>query len=633
MSKFLIIAMAASLFVGTSAQAAWSAPVQSKVTMSQEKADSLREMAEELWQKEEFKSAKSAYETLLSDADCGKDSGWLEMRLGNCLTRLTKYSQADPLFKKALARAESDRDVELQIACLVGLSACQYYRDNYSEAEKYARRALQICPAKPKGDYSQAQMELFVGETLYKQLRYDQAISFYEQSIQHCKDDVRTERDALSGAIASYERMKRHDKATKYCEQLAAIDRKLYGDQSLDYAWTLERLSLCYNAVGNAKGEPLYEKAIWIYRKSNADRLLKEFGLDDSAPMPTSQDEFLRRKDRKARILRLVYGGGYRGFSDEDAFLEAIPLSTSLDRISSGAWTTERRKVEAPGYVWLDPGVEPKAVLICVHGLGLEHKSFDSFARRIAPEGFITVAFDVRGFGSYLTDKGRERLDMDGCIDDLKTVAKVLRRDNPNLPLFVLGESMGGAIALRLTAEAPDLIDGLVCSVPSGSRYKSRRTALNVALRYIGNKNKPFNVGAGVVKQATNQKSVRDEWTNDPMGRLKLSPSELVQFQRFMDANAKYAKRIKVTPVMIFQGDDDKLVKEKGTYDLFEALPSQDKAMVIVGSTEHLIFEAGQFRDGLAMGVVGWLESHVPVCQIAPGQTTAVRPVDATAAR
>jgi alpha-beta hydrolase superfamily lysophospholipase len=268
----------------------------------------------------------------------------------------------------------------------------------------------------------------------------------------------------------------------------------------------------------------------------------------------------------------------------------------------------------------LDPSGDFKAMVICVHGLGLEHKSFASFAERIAPEGFVTVAFDVRGFGSYAQTKGKEHIDMDGCISDLRTVVSLLRRDNPNMPLFLLGESMGGAIALRLTAEAPNLIDGLICSVPSGSRYKAKRTAFKVALLYLSNRNKPYNVGEGVVKQATAQQSVREEWTTDPAARLKLSPRELLQFQRFMDQNPKYAKLIKVTPTVILQGDDDRLVKKKGNFDLFEALPCDDKAMILVGHTEHLIFEAGQFRDGLAMGVVGWMQSHMPVCQIAPGK-------------
>ena len=32
--------------------------------------------------------------------------------------------------------------------------------------------------------------------------------------------------------------------------------------------------------------------------------------------------------------------------------------------------------------------------------------------------------------------------------------------------------------------------------------------------------------------------------------------------------------------------------------------------MVVVGGTEHLIFESGQFKNGITLGVVGWMFAH-----------------------
>jgi esterase/lipase len=139
-----------------------------------------------------------------------------------------------------------------------------------------------------------------------------------------------------------------------------------------------------------------------------------------------------------------------------------------------------------------------------------------------------------------------------------------------------------------------------------------------VAIHYLHDRNKPFNMGEQVVKQATDKESVREKWMNDPLAKLKLTPRELLTFQRFMDRNPFYARQIKSTPVLVFQGDDDRLVKKKGTYSLFESLASNDKAMVLVGHTEHLIFEAGQFRDGITMGVIGWMAAHMSAPKTLP---------------
>ena len=71
----------------------------------------------------------------------------------------------------------------------------------------------------------------------------------------------------------------------------------------------------------------------------------------------------------------------------------------------------------------------------------------------------------------------------------------------------------------------------------------------------------------------------------------------------------RFAPDIKTMPVLMFQGNDDKLVKRDATLDLFQNLGAQDKIMVLVGNSEHLIFEAPQFKEGISYGIIGWLNA------------------------
>ncbi|MBS1957737.1 MAG: alpha/beta fold hydrolase, partial [Cyanobacteria bacterium SZAS-4] len=270
-------------------------------------------------------------------------------------------------------------------------------------------------------------------------------------------------------------------------------------------------------------------------------------------------------------------------------------------------WRRQFKQTDAPGYVWVDPDVPTRFVLVCVHGLGLHHKSYESFAKRVAKEGVITVAFDVRGFGTFVDASGLEKVSMHECVQDLKQVTSVLRKDYAKFPLFLLGESMGGAIALRVVSESPEIVDGLICSVPSGARHKSLGTALKVGTELFFDKTKPMAVGNSVVKQATGSSELQHQWLNDPASRLNLSAQELLEFNKFMGENLVAAKKISSKPVILFQGHDDKLVKESGTLELFDTLATPRKSIVILGNTEHLIFEAGQFKDDLTLGVIGWM--------------------------
>lgn len=297
---------------------------------------------------------------------------------------------------------------------------------------------------------------------------------------------------------------------------------------------------------------------------------------------------------------------------------DAKDISTGKTKEKSSSKSSAKKKGakakrgNAPCTAWLEPGVKPLAAILCVHGLGLHNGTYEDFGKRMAKLGFPTYAIDVRGFGSFMEAKGRERVDFEGCLLDVQSTLKVIRRANPGLPVFILGESMGGAIALRATALYPDLVDGLISSVPAGDRFKQKKTNLTVALRLIGDPDKPFNVGEGVIKQATAKEELRALWANDPLARMNISARELLQFQNFMNQNHESAKLIKTKPVLFVQGCNDKLVRPEGTVELFNDLTTTDRQIVLIPNAEHLIFEENQFTDQNIEVVNKWLLDHLP---------------------
>lgn len=280
--------------------------------------------------------------------------------------------------------------------------------------------------------------------------------------------------------------------------------------------------------------------------------------------------------------------------------------------------------IEVPCVSWIEPSIATKAVLLCIHGLGLYSGSYRDFGHTVSKDGIATYAIDVRGFGSWMKSQGHERVDFKACLGDLETTLKSIRSINPGVPVFLLGESMGGAIALRATALYPQLIDGLITSVPAGERFQQKKTDLKVALHILEGYNKPFDVGTNLVSQATTKPELRQMWSKDPLDRMNLSPHELIQFQRFMNENHDSARRIGATPVLIVQGCADKLVRPEGTVELFDQLATKNKEMVLVANGEHLIFEEGQFTSDVLKTVRDWIARHVdgsvaplsPACEV-----------------
>jgi acylglycerol lipase len=268
----------------------------------------------------------------------------------------------------------------------------------------------------------------------------------------------------------------------------------------------------------------------------------------------------------------------------------------------------------APCLSWVDPLQPTVCCLLCIHGLGLNSGSYDSFGQRMASHGVATYAIDVRGFGSWMKAQGHSEVDFDSCLSDIQVALKSIRAAHPGKSIFLLGESMGGAIALRATSMYPDLIDGLISSVPAGERFKQKKTDLKVALEFLTGPNKQHNIGKSVIDQATKNEKLRDDWEGDPLDRMDLSAKELMQFQKFMNDNHEVAKQIASTPVLVVQGSNDKLVKPEGTWDIFNEIVSPQKNFLAVPS-EHLIFEVQQdhgtaFDEKLASMVDAWIFSQ-----------------------
>lgn len=105
-------------------------------------------------------------------------------------------------------------------------------------------------------------------------------------------------------------------------------------------------------------------------------------------------------------------------------------------------------------------------MLVALHGFNDYSRSFKDVAQYFAQAGIRTVAYDQRGFGGT-PDRGKWA-GTQVMVDDFLAILRFVRRDHPDLPLFVLGESMGGAvIAVALAQETEVRIDGVIFVTPA----------------------------------------------------------------------------------------------------------------------------------------------------------------------
>lgn len=130
-----------------------------------------------------------------------------------------------------------------------------------------------------------------------------------------------------------------------------------------------------------------------------------------------------------------------------------VPVS-ALDR--------GRGDVEVHTACWEGPGAGP--VFVAVHGLGGSHVNWALLAPQLAQRGPV-YAPDLAGFGLTLPTGRSARV-----MDNVDLLAGFIRTVSPDVPVVLLGNSMGGLITLLLAATRPRLVARCVLVSPASPR-------------------------------------------------------------------------------------------------------------------------------------------------------------------
>jgi alpha-beta hydrolase superfamily lysophospholipase len=128
--------------------------------------------------------------------------------------------------------------------------------------------------------------------------------------------------------------------------------------------------------------------------------------------------------------------------------------------------------VEIMFYEW--PVAEPKAVIQIAHGLGEHARRYDAMAATLNKAGFSVYADDHRGHGQtgikQLEKKQIKRLGnlgpggMKATHKQVADFSKLIKSENPNRPLVLLGHSWGSFIAQKIINKYSDMYDAVVLS-------------------------------------------------------------------------------------------------------------------------------------------------------------------------
>jgi len=223
---------------------------------------------------------------------------------------------------------------------------------------------------------------------------------------------------------------------------------------------------------------------------------------------------------------------------------------------------------------WLPDG-DVKAVVLAVHGINDYSHAFEMPAKIWAQDGIATYAYDQRGFGGApLRGRwvGTYQLD-----SDVAMVARLLRGKYPHVPLYLLGESMGGAVAITAAtgwagAQRPD-IDGLILVAPAVWGEQTMNIFYRTALWVADHVAPRWQLsGSGLHILPSDNIPMLREFSRDPMVIKETRVDTIRGLVQLMSEALEAAPQLKQRTLLLY-GAHDELVPADPVKQFVNTLP------------------------------------------------------------
>ena len=257
---------------------------------------------------------------------------------------------------------------------------------------------------------------------------------------------------------------------------------------------------------------------------------------------------------------------------------------------------------------WL-PETEPRAVVVIAHGVSEHGGRYRYVVETLVPAGFAVYAIDHRGHGR--SSGTRAQIDrISYVVADLDVLIDRARAEHPGKPVFLLGHSMGGCVALAYALEHQDKLDGLALSAPLAAVDAAPLPLRVIAkgLSVVAPNAGILDIDGSAISRDPEEVSAYDA---DPLNYRGKLPARTVQ--ELADAVGGFeAAMPRVTlPLLVMHGTEDRLVPVHAGRMVHERAGSPDKTLHIYDGYYHELFnEPPGERDRPLGDLRDWLEAR-----------------------
>ena len=286
-----------------------------------------------------------------------------------------------------------------------------------------------------------------------------------------------------------------------------------------------------------------------------------------------------------------------------------------------------------------DSEIPARGIVQIAHGIAEHSERYLPFMDFLAENGFIAVANDHLGHGRSIASEAdlgcfAEKNGWQLAVRDMKRLHDLLREENPDLPYFLFGHSMGSFLTRTYIIEYPDDPAGaIICGtgmqpaalVKSGgamakllcaTRGASHKSALLSATAF-GGYNKAFEPKRTEYDWLTRDDAVVDKYIADPLCGFMPSAGlfrDMMGGISFISSLKNMKNMNKKLPVLFISGEKDPVGENgegvKKAYAAFVKAGLQDVSIRLYPECRHELLNELN-RAEVMDDVLAWLGGHI----------------------
>ncbi len=254
------------------------------------------------------------------------------------------------------------------------------------------------------------------------------------------------------------------------------------------------------------------------------------------------------------------------------------------------------------------PDGAPHATLAIVHGFGEHSARYMNVVNALVPRGYAVSGFDLRGHGRSPGQRGYINAWAE-YREDTAAFLKLVTEQEPSRPLFLMGHSMGGLIALEYGLHRPEGLRGVIASAPLLAQPGISPVLLTLS-RILSRVYPTFSLNTGLDATAISRDpNVVKAYTEDSLVHSLGTPrlgTEITAAQNWVLAHAAELR----VPLLVFFGTADRLAPPEGTRRFYDRVTVADKQKIEYEGAFHETHN-DIIADQVMANLTRWLDAHL----------------------